>query len=98
MHLQCSRYRFDAWVRKILGRRKWQSSPVFLPKKSHGQRSWVGYSPWDGKELDMAEHACMYILFKLSVDVVHRISCSVACGIILDQGSNQCPLHCKVDS
>ena len=99
--LQCTRHRrlgFDPWVGKIPWRRKWQPTPVFLPGESHGQRSWVGYSPWDGKELDMAEHARIYILFKLSVDVVHRISCSVACGIILDQGSNQCPLHCKVDS
>ena len=24
--------------------------------------------------------------------VVHRLSCSRACGIFLDQGSNQCPL------
>ena len=29
--------------------------PVFLPGKSHGQRSLVGYSPWDNKELDMTE-------------------------------------------
>ena len=27
-------------------RRKWQPSPVFLPGKSHGQRSLVGNSPW----------------------------------------------------
>ena len=26
-------------------RRKWQPTPVFLPEKSHGQRSLVGYSP-----------------------------------------------------
>ena len=25
---------------------KWQPTPVFLPEKSHGQRSLVGYSPW----------------------------------------------------
>ena len=24
---------------------KWQSTPIFLPKKSHGQRSLTGYSP-----------------------------------------------------
>ena len=24
-------------------RRKWQPTPVFLPRKSHGQRSLVGY-------------------------------------------------------
>ena len=26
--------------------RKWQPTPVFLPGKSHGQRSLAGYSPW----------------------------------------------------
>ena len=26
-------------------KRKWQSTPVFLPGKSHGQRSLEGYSP-----------------------------------------------------
>ena len=26
--------------------RKWQSTPEFLPGKSHGWRSLVGYSPW----------------------------------------------------
>ena len=30
--------------------------PVFLPEKSHGQRSLVGYSPWDHKESDTTEH------------------------------------------
>ena len=27
-------------------RRKWQPTPVFLPRESHGQRSLVGCSPW----------------------------------------------------
>ena len=43
-------------------RRKWQFTPVFLPGKSHGQRSLVGYSPWGHKELDTTEtteHACI---------------------------------------
>ena len=31
------------------------SPPVFLPRKSHGQRSLVGFSPWDHKESDMTE-------------------------------------------
>jgi len=30
-------------------RRKWQTTPIFLPGKSYGQRSLVGYSPWGGK-------------------------------------------------
>ena len=55
---QCRRFkrhRFDPWVRKIPWRREWQLIPVFLPGKSHGQRSLVGYSPWSQKELDMTE-------------------------------------------
>ena len=38
--------------------RKWPLTPDFLPAKSRGQRSLVGYSPWVGKESDMTEHAC----------------------------------------
>ena len=33
-----------------------------------------------------------------SVVVVHGPSCSVACGIFPDQGSNPCPLHWQADS
>ena len=33
-----------------------------------------------------------------SVVVAHRPSCSVACGIFPDQGSNLCPLHWQADS
>ena len=44
---------FDPWVRKIPWRRKWQSTLVFLPEKSHAQRGLAGYSPWDLKESDM---------------------------------------------
>ena len=38
----------DGWVGKILWRRKWQPTPVFLPGESHGQRSLAGYSPLHG--------------------------------------------------
>ena len=37
---------------KMPWRRKWQPTPVFLPRESHGQRSLEGYSPWDFKESD----------------------------------------------
>ena len=33
-----------------------------------------------------------------SVVVAHGLSCSAACGIFLDQRSNQCPLHWQADS
>jgi len=41
----CRRPRFNSWVRKIPCRREWESTPLFLPGESHGQRSLVGYRP-----------------------------------------------------
>ena len=50
-----SRCRFDPWVGKTPWRRKWQSTPVFLPGESHGRRGLVGYSPRGRKESDTTE-------------------------------------------
>ena len=61
--LQHKRYRrrgFNPWVRKIPWRRKWQPTSVFLPGKSHGQRSLVGYSPWGCKESDITERLSLH--------------------------------------
>ena len=41
------RHRFDPWA--------WQPTPVFLPGKSQGQRSLVGYCPKGQKESNMTE-------------------------------------------
>ena len=46
---------FIPWVRKIPWRRELQPNPVFLPGKSHGQRSLEDYSPWDHKESKTTE-------------------------------------------
>ena len=43
---------FDPWIRKILWRRKWQPTPVYLPREFHGQRSLVGCSPCGHKRLE----------------------------------------------
>ena len=48
--LHCQRPGFNPWVGKISWRRKWQPTPVFLPEKSHGRRSLVGFSPRGHKE------------------------------------------------
>ena len=42
---------FDPWVGKIPWRRKWQLTPVYLPGKSHGQRSLAGHRSWDCKRV-----------------------------------------------
>ena len=36
-------------------RRKWQPTPVLLPRKFHGWRSLVGYCLWGHKESDTTE-------------------------------------------
>ena len=46
------RHGFYPWIGKIPWRRKWQPTPAFLPRKSHGRRSLAGYSPWSRKESD----------------------------------------------
>ena len=55
--------RFDSWVGKIPCRKKWQPTPIFLPEKSHGQRSLSSYSPWAIKEprTQLSTHTCILI-------------------------------------
>ena len=48
----------DSWVRKMPQRKKWQATAVFLPGKSHGQKSLAGYNPWGRKESDTT--ACIH--------------------------------------
>ena len=52
--------RFDPWVKKICCRKKWKPTLLFLPRKSHGQRSLVGYSPW-GCNRDTTKHTCTHV-------------------------------------
>ena len=54
-------YEFNPWIRKIPWNGEWQPTPVFLPGKSHVQRSLVEYSPRGLKESDTPEenvHRC----------------------------------------
>ena len=74
---QCRKHRFDPWVRKIPWRREWQSIPVFLSGKSHGQKSLAGHSPWGCKRVrnDLATKYqvinvfCMEVSRDICVDV-----------------------------
>ena len=57
---QCTRHKrceFNPWVRKIPWSKKWQPTPVFFPRKFHGQRSLVGYNSWRRKESDTTHTA-----------------------------------------
>ena len=57
---RCKSLRFNPWIRKIPWRRKWQPTPVLLPRKPHGQRNLAGSSPWNYKQWDMTERACIH--------------------------------------
>ena len=46
----------------------WQPTPVFLPGKSPGQRSLVGYSPWGHKESDFSEQLTLSLSFIHATD------------------------------
>ena len=45
-------------------RKRWHPTPIFLPGKSHGRRSLVGFSPQGGEESDMTER--LHFHFSLS--------------------------------
>ena len=67
------RCEFNPPVRKIPWRAAWQPTPVFLPGKSHEQRSLVGCSLLGHRESDSTEateHACTYIWIYKAVSEV----------------------------
>ena len=73
IHLQCRRPRFDPWVRKILWRREWLLTPVFLPGEFYAQKSLAGYNLWVHTESDMTEQLTLFMALTLS----HRtVDCS----------------------
>ena len=72
---------WETWVRSLGRRRKWQSTPVFLPGESHGQRSLVGYSPRGCKESDTTEqlHFVPFLLYTHIVQSTGIIKVRLLC-------------------
>ena len=68
----------NPWARKIPWRWKWQPTPVFLPGKSHEQRSLVGYNLWGSQKRrtwlsDKQQHNIHYsILITKSFTSIHH--------------------------
>ena len=50
---------------------KWQPTPVFLPEKSQGHRSLVGYSPWGCKSQTLlSDYATTIMLYYFVVSPI----------------------------
>ena len=62
---------FDPWVEKMPWRREWQRTPIFLPGEFHGQRSLIGHSPWNHKELHMTEQLTNQMLDNPTLQRIH---------------------------
>ena len=83
---QCKRHKrhgFDPLVERILWRRVWQPTRVFLPGESHGQRSLAGCIPQGCTESDMAEatqHACMHETEKQRIYDKNPVQPAVLCA------------------
>ena len=63
----CRIYGFDPWVGKIPWSRKWQPTPTFLPRKSHGQRSLASFNLLGRKSIYYTYilYTYMYIYYSL---------------------------------
>ena len=61
--MQETQVQYNPWAGKTSWRRKRQPTPIFLPAKSHGWRSLVGYHPWGRRESDTTEQ--LHFLFFL---------------------------------
>ena len=46
---QCKRWGFHPWTGNFPWTKKWQPTPVFLPRKFYEQRNLVDYSRWSHK-------------------------------------------------
>ena len=100
---QCRRCGFDSWVKNIPWRRKRQPTPVFLPGKSHGQRSLACYSPWGrkrvGHNLVTKRQQCSFCAYFLEgfyhnkhmKDAQH---CSLFSSVQFSSGAQLCPTLC----
>ena len=104
MCLQSGRPGFDPWVRKIPWRRKWQPPPVFLPGKSHGQKSLSGYNPWGHKESGTTEwltltftlsYTILWSTVALSSYMFRKLKMQLLFGLLFDQCQTP-PVDCKL--
>ena len=82
--LRIRRHRFNPWLGKIPWRRKRQPTPVFLPGKSHGERSLGGYSHWGQKSRKwLSMHTCIRRLQLDQARVAYSDDQLIKCPLLL---------------
>ena len=84
---------FNPRVRKILWRREWHPTPVFLPEKFLGQRSLVGYRPWGCKESDTTKWT--YMVGDEGGDLTNEISALIKETLLSSLTLSSTPGHKK---
>ena len=62
------RHPSDPWVGKMLCRKAWQTTPVFLPGESHGQRSLVDVFYGVAKSRTQLKQLSMHALISYKID------------------------------
>ena len=83
--------------------RYWQPTPVFLPGKSHGLRSLVGYSPWGHKDSNITEllktHpcVCMCVLSHMYSDSLWPMDWLLSMGFPRQECWSGLPFHSPGD-
>ena len=88
---------FDPWIRNIPWRREWQSTPVFLPGESHGQRSLAGTvhgvaQSWTWlKQLGTAQHTSKCSLRVASTTFINIKEKKTGMRVFLSQGWTPSP-------
>ena len=68
------------------------TTPDFLPGKSHGQRSLLGYSPWGHKEWDTTDHTSILSMLLL------LFSCPIVSDSLRPHGLQHARSHCPSPS
>ena len=93
--------RFNPWVGKIPWKRKWQSTPVFLPGEFYGQRILAGYSSWGRKKLDMTERISLLptvislnnLLKKIQIFLINIFSVQFGHSVVWSRSTSGLPVH-----
>ena len=80
---QCRRRGFDPWVRKIPWRRKWQPTPVFVPKNPMDRGAWQATVHGVAKSQTWLNTPSPHIPFKVATFWLYSLCCTMYSACLL---------------